>query len=149
MSTTTFFYDGQIRRYLLQIVRLLSNFAVRYTDGTLVRIPVIYGDADRQVAHIINQNSENTVQSAPKIAIYMADLELDTSRLADSSHVGKVHVRERAYNEHTQSYENYQGNSYTVERLMPTPYKLTVKVDILFYQHRSKITNTRANTNVV
>jgi hypothetical protein len=130
MSTTTFFYDGQIRRYLLQIVRLLSNFAVKYTDGTLVRIPVIYGDADRQVAHIINQNSENTVQSAPKIAIYMADLELDTSRLADSSHVGKVHVRERAYNEQTQSYENYQGNSYTVERLMPTPYKLTVKVDI-------------------
>ena len=130
MSTTTFFYDGQIRRYLLQIVRLLSNFAVRYSDGTLVRVPVIYGDPDRQVANIINQNSENTVQSAPRIAVYMTDLELDVSRLADSSFIGKVNIRERSYDEETQEYQNFQGNSYTVERLMPTPYRLTVKVDI-------------------
>jgi hypothetical protein len=130
MSTTTYFYDGQIRRYLLQIVRLLSNFAVRYSDGTLVRIPVTYADPDRQVAHIINQNSENTVQSAPRIAIYLADLELDTNRLSDASYVGKINIRERAYDEETGEYLNYQGGGYTVERLMPTPYKLTVKVDI-------------------
>ena len=53
---TTYFYDGQIRRYLLQIVRLLSNFSVRYSDGTLVRLPVMYGDPDRQAATVINQN---------------------------------------------------------------------------------------------
>jgi hypothetical protein len=127
---TTYFYDGQIRRYLLQIIRLLSNFAVRHSDGTLVRIPVMYADPDRQVAHIINQNSENTVQTAPMIAIYMSELELDTNRLSDSSYVGKVHIRERSFNEETQEYENNQGNSYTVERLMPTPYKLGIKVDI-------------------
>ena len=127
---TTYFYDGQIRRYVLQIVRLLSNFAVRHSDGTLVRIPVMYADPDRQVAHIINQNSENVVQTAPMIAIYMSELELDTSRLSDSSYVGKVHIRERSFNEETQEYENNQGNSYTVERLMPTPYKLGIKVDI-------------------
>jgi hypothetical protein len=127
---TTFFYDGQIRRYLLQIIRLMSNFAVRYNDGTLVRVPVMYGDADRQVANIINQNSENAVQSAPRIAVYMSDLELDINRMSDSSYVGKLHIRERSYNEETGEYENHQGNNYTVERLMPTPYKLTVKVDI-------------------
>ena len=127
---TTYFYDGQIRRYLLQIVRLLSNFSVRYSDGTLVRLPVMYGDPDRQAATVINQNSENTVQSAPRIAVYLSELELDTNRLGDSSFVGKIHVRERAYDEEANAYGNYQGNSYTVERLMPTPYKLTVKVDI-------------------
>lgn len=127
---TTYFYDGQIRRYLLQIIRLMSNFAVRHSDGTLVRVPVMYADPDRQVAHIINQNSENTVQTAPMIAVYMSELELDTSRLSDSSYVGKMHIRERSYNEETQQYENTQGNSYTVERLMPTPYKLGVKVDL-------------------
>ena len=127
---TTYFYDGQIRRYLLQIIRLMSNFSVRYNDGTLARVPVLYGDPDRQVANILNQNSENNVQSAPRIAVYLSELELDTSRIGDSSYVGKVHIRERAFNEETNSYENSQGNSYTVERLMPTPYKLTVKVDI-------------------
>jgi uncharacterized protein (DUF736 family) len=90
----------------------------------------MYADPDRQVAHIINQNSENVVQTAPMIAIYMSELELDTSRLSDSSYVGKVHIRERSFNEETQEYENNQGNSYTVERLMPTPYKLGIKVDI-------------------
>lgn len=130
MSTTTFFYDGQIRRYLLQIIRLLSNFAVRYSDGTLVRVPVMYGDADRQAASIVNQNSENTILAAPRIAVYMSDLELDTMRLADSSFVSKVHVRERDYNSQSQQYESTSKRSFTVERLMPTPYKLTVKVDI-------------------
>ena len=56
-----FFYDGQIRRYLLQTIRLLSNFVVKYGDGSLVRVPVMYGDADRQVAHINKQNSENKI----------------------------------------------------------------------------------------
>lgn len=130
MTTTTFFYDGQIRRYLLQIIRLLSNFAVKYSDGTLVRVPVMYGDPDRQVANIINQNSENTVLSAPRIAVYVTDIELDINRLSDSSYVGKLHIRERAINPVTGSYENFQGNTFTVERLMPTPYKLSVKVDI-------------------
>ena len=132
---TTYFYDGQIRRYLLQIVRLLSNFAVRYSDGTLVRVPVMYGDPDKQVANIINQNSENAIQSAPRIAVYMSELELDVNRISDSSYVGKVHIRERSWNPTggpggDGAYENFQGNNYTVERLMPTPYKLSVKVDI-------------------
>ena len=40
------FYDGQIRRYLAQTIRVLSNFTVKYGDGTLVRVPVMYGDSD-------------------------------------------------------------------------------------------------------
>jgi hypothetical protein len=123
------FYDGQIRRYLIQIIRLLSNFVVKYSDGTLVQVPVMYGDPDRQVANIINQNSENAVQNAPRIAVYITDLELDTSRLADNSFVGKVHIRERAVDTNGQ-YLNHEGDNYTIERLMPTPFKLSFKVDI-------------------
>ena len=52
------FYDGQIRRYLTQIVRLLSNFSYKDSQGELVRIPVLYGDMTRQVASIINDNSK-------------------------------------------------------------------------------------------
>lgn len=122
------FYDGQIRRYLIQIVRLLSNFTVKYGDGTLARVPVTYGDADRQAAHVINQNSENTLSSTPKIAIYISDLDLDRSRLGDPSFVSKVHIRERDIENN--QYTSSQGANYTVERLMPTPYNLTLKVDI-------------------
>lgn len=125
------FYDGQLRRYLIQVIRLLSNFVVKYSDGTLVRVPVMYGDQDKQAATIINQNSENTLfGAAPKIAVYISDLDLARDRIGDSTFVSKLNFRERAIDEETGTYTNSQGNQYTVERLMPTPYDLSLKVDI-------------------
>ena len=123
-----FFYDGQIRRYITQTIRILSNFVVRYGDGSLVRIPVMYGDPDRQAAAIIKLNSENAINACPRIAVYISNLELDSMRLSDSTHVGKVHIRERDIVDG--AYTTGQGRNYTVERLMPTPFKLTFKVDI-------------------
>ncbi len=124
------FYDGQIRRYITQVVRLLSNFVVKYSDGTLVRVPVMYGDQDRQVASIINQNSENAIASAPRIAVYVSDFDLARDRLGDSTYVGKLHIRERSIDEDTGTYAHSQGSQYTVERLMPTPFDLSLKIDI-------------------
>ena len=122
------FYDGQIRRYITQTIRVFSNFVVKYGDGTLVRVPVMYGDADKQVASINRQNSENKVSSVPRIAVYISGLDIDHARLSDATYVGKVHVREREINDNV--YTTGQGRNYTVERLMPTPFKLTMKVDI-------------------
>jgi len=134
-----FFYDGQIRRYLLQTIRAMSDFVVKYGDGSLHQVPVMYGDADRQVANILRQNSENIVNSVPRISIYVASLALDRDRLADQTFVSKVNIRERdtvmddtpgspTYGQlvYTQS----QGKNYTVERLMPTPFDLKMKMDI-------------------
>jgi len=125
-----FFYDGQIRRYITQVVRVFSNFVVRYGDGTLVRIPVMYGDADRQVASIIRNNSENKINSVPRISVYVTALALDRERLSDSTYIGKVNVRERGIDPTTGEYNQTSGRNYTVERIMPTPFKLTLKVDI-------------------
>jgi hypothetical protein len=124
------YYDGQIRRYVGQIVRMLSGFKYQAADGKQTTVPVAYGDMTRQVAHIIRDNSENKLPSAPRIAVYITGLSLDRNRLSDATHVSKVHVRERATNEDGTEYLNSQGANYTVERIMPTPYKLTVKADI-------------------
>jgi len=122
------FYDGQIRRYLLQTIRVFSNFVVKFGDGSLHRVPVMYGDPDRQSATVLRQNSENVVNSAPRISIYISNLELDRDRLSDSTYVGKLHIREREID--NGDYTQGQGRNYTVERLMPTPFKLTMKADI-------------------
>lgn len=128
------FYDGQIRRYITQTIRAMSNFVVKYGDGSLHRVPVMYGDPDRQVAAIIRQNSENKINSAPRISVYVTTLALDRERLSDSSWVGKVHVKERDIQTDTftgrETYNQAQGKNYTVERIMPTPFKLTMKCDI-------------------
>jgi hypothetical protein len=125
-----FYYDGQIRRYLTQIVRAFSNFEYKDGDNQLRTVPVMYGDITRQVANIINENSENKIPSSPRMGVYITNIEMDRNRLSDSSFVSKINVREREYNNSTNEYENTQGNSYTVERLHPTPYTLSVNIDI-------------------
>ena len=124
------FYDGQIRRYLTQMIRMFSGFNYEDGKGNLKQVPVMYGDITRQVAHIIRDNSENKIPSVPRMGVYINGLEMDRNRLSDSSFVSKVNIRERAYDNENNEYLNYQGKNYTVERLMPTPYKLTVNVDL-------------------
>ena len=124
------FYDGQIRRYITQIVRLMSNFQYQDNKGNFTSIPVSYGDLTRQVASIIRDNSENKIPSAPRIAVYVTTLEIDRSRTSDQSYVSKLNVRERSYDSATNSYGEESGNAYTVERIMPVPYILGVNVDI-------------------
>lgn len=124
-----FFYDGQIRRYVTQFMRIFIGFKYQAGDGTQKHVPVSYGDMTRQVASVIKDNSENKLPVVPKISCYVTELELDKTRLSDATFVSKLSVRERAYDE-SGSYQSYQGTGYTVERLMPTPYKLTMKADI-------------------
>lgn len=111
-------------------MRLMSNFAYKDAKGKLIQVPVRYGDMTRQVAQVLNKNSENFIQSAPFIACYIKNLEFDRERLQDPTFISKVHIRERAFDEQGQEYLNTQGANYTVERLMPTPYKLQLTADI-------------------
>jgi hypothetical protein len=129
-----YFYDGQIRRYLTQFMRLMSNFSYSDNKGNLTRVPVRYGDMNRQVAQILAKNSENTMPTAPLIGCYIKNLEVARSRLQEPTHISKVHVKERDswYNPATgqEEFLNIEGENYTVERLMPVPYDLTFQADI-------------------
>ena len=124
------FYDGQVRRYLTQMMRILANFPVQDGKGIQKEVPVTYGDLTRQVANIIRENSENKLPSAPRIAVYLTGLELDKDRLTDATYTRKTNIREREYDESSGEYLNTQGKSYTVERLIPTPYLMRVNADI-------------------
>lgn len=135
MAYQSFFYDKQIRRYVTQFIRLVSNFQVEFgkdRNGTLAlqRVPVIYGDSSRQAAAIIKNNSENSLNAVPAMAVYIAGLEYDRSRVMNPTYVDKMQIRERYYDTETGNYSTTQGDTYTVERLMPVPYKLTLKLDI-------------------
>ena len=123
------FYDGQIRRYITQMIRLMSNFSYADGKGVLRQIPVMYGDITRQVGHIIRDNSENKIPSAPRMSVYVTGLEMDRTRTADATYTGKIHLREREHNS-TDGYLNTEGKNYTVERLMPTPYIMKMNADI-------------------
>lgn len=130
-----FFYDDQIRRYLLQFTRMISNFQVEYGrddegNSGLIRVPVRYGDASRQAQTILQQNSSNSMPSTPLMTFYIAGLDYDRPRMQEPYHVNKMQIRQRTYDQNTDTYETTQGNAFTVERLMPVPYKLTLNLDI-------------------
>jgi len=131
----TFFYDEQVRRFLLQFIRVFSNFQVEYGkdragNTTLLNIPVKYGDATRMVSSIIRENSENKVVPTPMISCYVTAMEYMPDRRQDPAFVDKRHIRMRKYDEDSGEYLTTQGNAYTVERMMPVPYQLTLNVDI-------------------
>jgi len=125
-----YFYDGQIRRYLTQIVRAFSNFSYQDGEGDLRVVPVMYGDITRQVASIIRDNSENKLPSAPRMGVYITGLQMDRSRLSDSSFISKINLREREFDPTTNDYGTQQAKGYTVERLHPTPYTLSINLDV-------------------
>jgi hypothetical protein len=130
-----FFYDEQIRRYLLQFTRMFSLFEVEYgrnEQGTsdLIRVPIRYGDASRQAQTILNQNSANSLNATPLMTFYITDLAYDRERMQEPYHVNKMFVRQRTWDAGTESYETTQGNAFQIERLMPVPYKLTINLDI-------------------
>jgi len=128
-----YWYDEQIKRYLIQLVRIFSNFKVREnTDkGTNYnRVPARYGDISRMVAHILRNNSENTVNSAPMITVSIGSIAVARERAQDPYLMDTQQVAEREWDRENNMYTSEQGNLYTTKRYMPVPYNLSINVDI-------------------
>ena len=139
-----FFYDNQIRRFLLQFAKIFSNWHV--TKGKdpngheiLVRVPIMYGDSSRQASVILANNSASNLPSAPLITYYISGLEYEQKRTQDPTFVDRINVRQRAYNAETQNYETTQGQAFTIERLMPVPYNLKLTVDFWTTNYQQKL----------
>jgi len=128
------FYEGQIRKFLTQFIRVLSNFNIEVGKGAdgkvqLKQVPCVYGDVTRQVASMLRQNSENALVYAPKIAAYITGLEYDRERMQNPYHIEKQHLKQRDRNEDG-SYNENLGAGYTIEKVMPSPFRLNVQADI-------------------
>ena len=130
-----FFYDAQIRRFLLQFTRIFSNFQVEYgpanTDqATLLRVPVRYGDWSRLAATVQQENSASSLPSTPLMTFYITGMEYDRPRMQEPYYIDRTAVRQRYYDADTDAFETSQGNAFTIERLMPVPYKMSITLDI-------------------
>lgn len=135
ITAVPYFYDKQFRRYIQQFIRLFSGFQYvkGYTDqGDPVyhTIPTRYGDISRMAAHIQRENTENTLSTVPFISCYVTNLQPDVNNRMFPQFEEKMTVIEKKYNKTTNSYENTQGNVYTVSRHMPVPYTLSMQADI-------------------
>ena len=140
MANLDYWYDAQLRRYLMQFMRIFSDFKVSegQRDGATFynKVPVRYADMQRMVAHILRKGSENMVNSTPFIACSINSLLLARDRTMDPMLISKVQVAERQFDTGTAQYktdsasQEFPGNLYSTDRYMPVPYNLTMQVDI-------------------
>lgn len=131
-----FFYDSQIRRFVLQFIRYFSQYQVEYgrdINGNMIyhTVPVRYADTNHHVSALLNNNSENYLQSVPTMVAYISGLKYHREHIADPTFTEKINIRERAVDPLTGELKTYQQNVVTVERHMPVPYTLSLKLDIL------------------
>ena len=129
------YYDGQIRKYLLQFVRIFSAFTVQKgfdTQGNPIyeRVPARYGDMSRQSGHILKDNSENTLNAVPFISCYVNNLEMNPDLRRYPQFEETLQVIENKFDEVSHQYVDEPGQSYDVTRYQPVPYMLTMNVDI-------------------
>jgi hypothetical protein len=145
VASQQYFYDAQIERFLAQFIRMVSGFQVEFGQDrtgrkTLQRVPVYWGDSSRQVQTIISNNSGgSTLPVVPAMTVYINGINYDRDRVQEPNFVGKMSIRQRAFNEATQEYENRQGNAFSIERLMPVPFTIELKLDIWTSNTKQKL----------
>ncbi len=113
-----YWYDQQVRRYILQFIRLFDDFSIKTgkknnsDSNSYIRVPVRYADMSRMVAHILRHNSENVMNSCPFMSAYITNLQIARDRLQEPRLVDKVQVAERKYDTSSTSYTAEIGNTY-------------------------------------
>ncbi|MCI4410583.1 MAG: hypothetical protein JHC38_02795 [Thiotrichales bacterium] len=77
MELYPFTAGNQIKTYISQIMRVFSGFQYDKGDGTLGRIPLVYGGMQRVVAGVLSSTGNiHQAQRAPIMALNMSGIEL-------------------------------------------------------------------------
>ena len=132
-----FFYDGQTKRYIQQVIRLFSQFKIDHGKDSsgntqMFKVNCVYGDSDRMAQHIKRGNSENTLTATPFLAAYDIDMQPNPERRQNPTHEDNVKIHKQKFDSEKNEYTGEIGHVYTVKRFMPVPYTMTVNVDLWY-----------------
>lgn len=123
-----FFYDHQIKRYLAQLMSCFAGYQVRTgkqrdSQARMIDVPIIHGDHSRIAAWALSGGNENKAFSLPAMALEMSRLKQDAKLRRAPTHQETV-----GYIEKTEA--GTMGRHMTVERYMPVPYDMGVRLSI-------------------
>lgn len=128
-----FFYDGQIRRYIVQFMRVFADVKIQTgpdANGVISekRVPVIYGQSSWQGSQILAGQTQNTLHPVPLMAASIVNLEPAPERRYNPTHESTVQGTEREFKDG--AYTSEVGSKFTVERYMPVPYNMDLTLDV-------------------
>lgn len=123
---TNYFYQGQLRNYLLQFAQIFSGLMVstgvsECGEPELISVPITIGSHDRVVAAIAAGNTQNRPFSLPIMAANISGLALNTSRKGVGTIDNRVFLPSGGV---------YPDDLRTVTRVMPIPYVMSTELSI-------------------
>lgn len=126
-SPRTFYYNEQLRRYIIQFMAIFGGMRVRVgktgdLEPRLITVPIAYGSKDRVVAAIKADNTQNKQLRLPIMSAYISELDL-----APESRKGVGAERRQTY---LGTGALFPDDTQVVHQLMPIPYKLTMELSI-------------------
>ncbi len=122
-----YFYDAQLRAYMLQFITIFQGLQVQTGKGEcdeeqFISVPCVVGTKDRVVAAIFAGNTQNRVFSLPAMAVHLQGLEPAPERRKV-----QAYVDQRV----TLPVGGVFPNDLTVvKRAMPVPYNATMELTI-------------------
>lgn len=124
---TNFWYDAQIRQYMLQFISIFHGLQVQTGIGEcdvpeFISVPIVVGNKDRVVAALMTGNTHNRMFSLPTMAAYMTG-------------IAPAPERRRAPGMVDQRVTMKTGGVFpedltVVKRVMPVPYNMTMELSI-------------------
>lgn len=123
----TYFFDNQIRAYMLQFVSIFYGLQVQTGKGEcdvpeFITVPVVIGHKDRVVAALMAGNTQNRVFSLPTMAANLTALAVAPERRKV-----QAYLDQRV----TLPVGGLFPNDLTVvKRAMPIPYNATIELSI-------------------
>lgn len=128
MAVNTFFYDEQLRNYLLQFAAIFTGMQYQTGYGAnseppqLIPVPVHVGSKDRVVAAIQAGNTANRVFSLPIMSVNLLGLDLAPERRMGTN------VMDRRVT--MKAGGVFPDDLTVVRRVMPIPYNAQMELSI-------------------
>lgn len=122
-----YWYEGQLRRYLLQFCNIFVGLQVETGKGEcnepeFISVPIRIGSRDRVVAALESGNTQNKPFSLPALAVHMTNLEL------------APHLRKGVgVEDHRVALPQgglYPNDLRTITRVMPIPYTMSLELSM-------------------
>lgn len=122
-----FYYSKQIKTRITDFMAIFAGLKVetgKREDGKtkLINVPIRYGDADRVVAYIKTEATQNKMLRIPLMSVVYNDIQLDES-------LRKGVSTERRFT-HMERGGVFPDDIKVIHQLMPVPYRLFMELSI-------------------
>ena len=119
-----YFYDAQLRSYMLQFISIFKGLQVKTGRGEcdeeqFITVPCVVGNKDRVVAALFAGNTQNRMFSLPTMSVYMQNLAVAPERRKVQAYVDqRVTMKTGGV---------FPNDLTVVERAVPVPYHATIE----------------------